>query len=379
VKLTRLTVAAALCAAATLALQPVPASADATRDRQWHLGFLDVAEAHRHTQGDGVTVAVIDTGVNANHPDLRGNVLPGRDTTNGRSTGTGTRDDHGHGTAMAGLIAAHGHGTGDGALGLAPRAKVMPIRETDAYGFGSDPGMVAGIDWAIANGAKVISISRAGSTTPTLRAAVARAREADVVVVAGVGNTDGETFVAGVARIEGVLAAAGTDRTGNHAAISVAGPQVVLAAPAVDITSTSRDGGYRTGTGTSDSTAIIAGAVALVRAKFPELSADEVIHRLTATATDKGPPGRDEQYGYGVLNLVAALTANVAPANQASALPSATPAASPPTTAAAAPEPGPNASSNSGTTLLVVLVVLVALVTAGVIAWLVARMRRGSG
>ncbi len=374
--------AAAFCAAATLAVQPVPAYADSTRDKQWHLGFLKVAEAHRYSQGEGVTVAVIDTGVAANHPDLRGNVLPGRDTTNGRSSGTGTRDNDGHGTKMAGLIAAHGHGSGAGALGIAPKSKVMPIRDTDAFGFGSDAGMVAGMDWAIANGAKVISISRAGSTTPTLRAAVKRAREADVVVVAGVGNTDGEVFVAGVARIEGVLAAAGTDRNGNHAAISVSGPQVVLAAPAVDITSTNYDGGYRTGTGTSDSTAIIAGAVALVRAKFPNLSADEIVHRLTATATDKGRPGRDEQYGYGVLNLVAALTANVPPASGgAGTAPSATAAtgaASPSTTAAAAPELGPGRSSNTSTTVLA-LVVLVALVAAGLAAWFLARRRRSTG
>jgi type VII secretion-associated serine protease mycosin len=368
-------VAAVFCAAATLAVQPIPAYADSTRDKQWHLGFLKVAEAHKYSQGEGVTVAVIDTGVAANHPDLRGNVLPGRDTTNGRSTGVGTRDNDGHGTAMAGLIAAHGHGSGAGALGIAPKAKVMPIRETDAFGFGSDAGMVAGMDWAIANGAKVISISGGGSTTPTLRAAVSRAREANVVVVAAAGNTDADVFVTGVARIEGVVAAAGTDRNGNHAAISVSGPQVVLAAPAVDITSTNKDGGYRTGSGTSDSTAIIAGAVALVRAKFPNLSADEVVHRLTATATDKGPPGRDEQYGYGVLNLVAALTANVPPASASAS--AATSAASPSTTAAAAPEPGPS-TSNTSTTVLA-LVVLVALVAAGLIAWMVVRRRRPTG
>jgi type VII secretion-associated serine protease mycosin len=376
VRFARLGVAAALFAAATLAV-PTPAFADSTRDRQWFLRSLRVADAHKYSQGEGITVAVIDTGVDANHPDLVGNVLAGTETTPGSRGGNGQRDNDGHGTKMAGLIAAHGHGSGDGALGIAPKAKILPIRDTDADGFGSDAGEVAGIDWAIAHGAKVISISRAGSTTPALRAAADRARAADIVVVNGVGNRPREVFVAGAARIRGVVAVAATDRNGNHASVSVTGPEVVLAAPGVDITSVFRGGGYNTDTGTSDSTAIVAGAVALVRAKYPNLSADEVIHRLTATAADKGPAGRDEQYGYGVLNLVAALTANVPPAGQVNATASATPSSSPSTTAAAAPAPGPSSSSNSSTTVLA-LVILAALVVAGSLAWLYTRRRRTS-
>ena len=115
-----------------------------------------------------------------------------------------------------------------------------------------------------------------------------------------------------------MVAAAGVDRNGNHSAISVVDPDATLAAPSDNIVQTdtrydpSRTG-YSIGTGTSISTAIIAGAAALVRARFPKLSAVEVIHRLTATADDKGPPGRDNQYGYGIVNLVKALTADVPP------------------------------------------------------------------
>jgi subtilisin family serine protease len=93
----------------------------------------------------------------------------------------------------------------------------------------------------------------------------------------------------------------------------VTGPEIDVVAPAVDIYSTSIDGKYRKGTGTSDATAIVAGAAALVRSKYPYLPAAEVVHRLTATAVDKGPPGRDDEYGYGVIDLVAALTADVPP------------------------------------------------------------------
>jgi type VII secretion-associated serine protease mycosin len=374
VRLAKLVVAATCCVAATLAVQPAPALADSTRDKQWFVRSLNLAQAHRYSQGEGVTVAVIDTGVEANHPDLRGNVLTGTETTPGSRGGNGQRDTIGHGTKMAGLIAAHGNGSGDGALGIAPKAKILPIRDSDPYGFGSDAGEVAGIDWAIAHGAKVISISRGGSTTPTLEGAVNRARAADVVVVNAVGNRPEAAFVAAAAALPGVVAVAATDRNDNHAAVSVTGPEVMIAAPGVDITSVSKGGGYTTGTGTSDSTAIVSGAAALVRAKYPDLSADEVIHRLTATATDKGPPGRDEEYGFGVLNIVAALTANVPPAGQVNATASATPSRSPSRTAAAAPAPGPDSSSDSSTAVLA-LVVLAALVVAGILAWLYTRRR----
>ncbi|MEN3304116.1 MAG: hypothetical protein V7603_318 [Micromonosporaceae bacterium] len=110
-----------------------------------------------------------------------------------------------------------------------------------------------------------------------------------------------------------MIAAAGIDKTGKHADLSVTGPEVVLSAPAVDIVTPGRNGQYITGSGTSAATAIIAGAAALVRAKYPNLPAAEVVHRLEATATDAGPPGRDDEYGYGILNLVGALTADVPP------------------------------------------------------------------
>ncbi len=110
-----------------------------------------------------------------------------------------------------------------------------------------------------------------------------------------------------------MIAVGGVDRTGAHASVSVSGPEIDVVAPAVDIYSTSYGGKYSKGTGTSSATAIVAGAAALIRSKFPDLPAAEVAHRLTATAVDKGPPGRDDQYGYGVIDLVAALTADVPP------------------------------------------------------------------
>jgi subtilisin family serine protease len=163
--------------------------------------------------------------------------------------------------------------------------------------------------------------------------------------------------VAYPAAIPGVVAAAGVGRDGRHVDVSVTGPEVILAAPAVDIVSTGLDHGYRKGNGTSDATAIIAGAAALVRSKFPDLSAVEVVHRLTATADDKGPPGRDDEYGYGVLNIVKALTADVPPLASAS-----------PTGDVAAPTPdGGNGGGSSATTFVLAGVVLLLIAGTGLV------------
>jgi type VII secretion-associated serine protease mycosin len=315
-----------------------PAHADATRSAQWFLSYLHVAEAQKISTGAGVTVAVIDTGVDANHADLRGSILQGFDVVPGE-TGNGWHDPNGHGTNMAGLIVAHGH-DGSGALGIAPSTKVLPIRALDASSNlqGGDP-VASAIDLAVQRHAQVISISAASGPSDTLQPAVERAIAADIVVVAAAGNTPGDLEVDLPARIPGVVAVAAIDHNGDRAATSVTGPEIALAAPGVEIVSTNNDGRYSVGTGTSGATAIVAGAVALVRSKFPSMPATEVIHRLTATAIDKGPPGRDDQYGYGVLNILGALTANVPPLTptpDATSQP-ATPEASPPPLGATEP------------------------------------------
>jgi type VII secretion-associated serine protease mycosin len=300
--------AALVLAAATIA-PAQPAVADDIRDRQWHLRFLNIAEAHRHSQGQGVVVAVIDTGVDATHPDLVGAVLPGIDLTATGRGGDGRTDTHGHGTVMAGLIA--GRSDGIGVLGIAPRASILPVRaKTSSY---SNSHTTEGIEWAVRQGAQVLCIASSTEPDLDLQHAIEAAIRADVVVVAAAGNRPNNETVAWPAAYPGVVAAAGVDQHGNHANVSVTGPEVVLAAPAVEIVSTYPAGRYSHGTGTSNATAIIAGAAALVRAKFPDLTAPQVIHRLTATATDKGPPGRDDQYGHGVINIVKALTADVPP------------------------------------------------------------------
>ncbi|MFC4043974.1 S8 family serine peptidase [Dactylosporangium siamense] len=289
---------------------PVAASADVIRERQWHLASLGVSRAQELSMGDGVLVAVTDTGVDDRHGELAGAVVEGKEFGEGAS-GDGKDDTDGHGTAMAGLIAGRGLPNGAGVLGVAPRATILPAQTIHSEFGGSPTNLAAGITWAVSKGAKVICVAAVTTEYPEVRDAVAAAIRADVIVVAGVGNAPKNKQVGFPAKLPGVLAVAGTDKNGDHAAVSATGPEVVLAAPAVDIVSTGAFGKYVSGEGTSNSTAIVAGVVALVRAKFPDLSAVEVIRRLTATATDRGKPGRDDEYGYGIVNPVAALTAEL--------------------------------------------------------------------
>lgn len=179
---------------------------------------------------------------------------------------------------------------------------------------------------------------------------------ADIVIVASVGNQPKSLTIDWPARYEGVVAVGAVDRVGNHAGFSLTGPQVTVSAPGVEIETTGRSDGTGRGDGTSPATAITAGVVALIRSKFPKLSAAEVIHRLTATAKDAGTPGRDPEYGYGIVNPYAALTADV---------PTETPTGSPPTSpgtnsASTNPSEGPipNRADKSGFAIVVVLIAL---------------------
>ena len=352
-----------------------PAIADSTRNRQWHLDRLDITAAHKISQGDGVTVAVIDTGVAANHRDLRGNVLAGIDLT-GENT-RGKKDTDGHGTAMAGLIAAHGHGRGQasGALGIAPKAKILPIR-TKTGQVGNSTNLPGAIEGAVQQGAKVISMSLGTGADDRLKQAVEDALDADVVVVASNGNRPGQFFIQYPAKYPGVVAVAATGRDGSIAPVSVKGSETVLAAPGVDIASTSQTGAYQLDTGTSDATAIVAGAAALIRSKYPELSATEVVHRLTATATDKGAPGRDDQYGFGSLNLVAALTAEVPPAAADTPPTPGTPDPSESTPAAVIAGEDVSLEPNGAFFVVIGVFLLGVLAGVGVVVWLVVRNRR---
>jgi type VII secretion-associated serine protease mycosin len=362
------------------ALTAPGAGADTIRNQEWIVQALSLPEAHVYSEGQGITVAVLDTGVNSKHVDLRGNVLAGTDFTTGSARGTGGNDTAGHGTEMAGLIAGHGHGVGkkSGILGIAPLAKILPVRlSVDDSGNGGADGDA--IKWATAHGASVICMAFGGPNTSTeIANAMLAAYRANIVLVAAAGNvTQGDQIVQYPAAYPGVVAVAGTDEHGNHSKVSVTGNLITIAAPSDNIPSTYNNGGYAIGSGTSSSTAIVAGAAALVRSRFPNLTAGEVVNRLTATAIDKGPPGRDDEYGYGLLNLVGALTAKVPPAGSttASSSASASPATTTPATTSNQIGSLAPATRSTSTTIISVVAVIVLLI-AFLIAWILVRRRR---
>ncbi|WP_083752335.1 S8 family serine peptidase [Saccharothrix sp. ALI-22-I] len=355
---------------------PGVARAQTIEERQWHLAALGVPAAHGTTRGEGVVVAVVDSGVDGTRPDLAGALLPGAGF--GSSSGTdGTEDNDGHGTAMATLIA--GRAVDGGALGVAPDAMILPIAVGSDGDRFTTTSVAEGVTWAVDHGAEVINLSLTSlaTLTPDLLRAVNYAFDHDAVVVAGTGN-DGEEHVGAPANIKGVIAVSGTIQGNGPWLESNTGPETVLAAPAQRIVTAVPlkvvDTGYAEVDGTSAATALVSGVAALVRARYPDMDAGNVVNRLIATATDLLAPGRDNATGFGQVDAVAALTADVPPvASNPLAPPPDTSSAVPPPSAESLPAPPDDAGSR-------VLLVFGGLGAAGVavvvVSLLLARRRR---
>ncbi|MFG2832099.1 S8 family serine peptidase [Streptomyces sp. NPDC048434] len=324
------------------------ASADYIRDGQWALDAFNPQKVWKESTGKNVIVAVIDSGVNGDHVDLKGNVLPGKSFTGGGGTADHeTGDDHG--TAMAALIAGHGHGANhaDGIMGLAPDSKILPIKTNE---FGADNGIDGPIRYAVDHGAKVINMSFAGaSLNDQEKSAVSYALKKDVLLVAGSGN-NGSNKPLYPAAAPGVLAVGAVAKDGKVLARSNYGPHIRLIAPGEKIYSAGTSAKYRQATGTSDSTAYVSAAAALVRSKFPDLTAGQVANRLTKTAiTPDGKTGitsPDPKYGYGVIRPYRALSENVPVGSKNGPL--TMPKDTQPSAGAGADAPGENPSASSG-------------------------------
>ncbi|MEH1099244.1 type VII secretion-associated serine protease mycosin [Micromonospora sp. CPCC 205561] len=300
---------------AALAVPDSQSRPDQVRDEQWQLDVLRAKTAWRSSTGRGVTVAVVDSGVDAAHPDLAGQVLPGLDLVAAPGS-PGGPDPVGHGTTVAALIAGRDDDK-RGAVGLAPDARILPVRVLDAENRYDDALIVAkGVRWAVDNGARVINLSLGGSgDSPALAAALDYAFVRDVVVVACTGNL-GSSANAKVwypAREPGVIAVAGSERDSDNLwSGSITGRATALTAPATGLVG-ARPGGYWRVQGTSFAAPLVAATAALVRARYPEMSAGDVVNRLLNTARDIGPTGRDDRFGYGMVDPVAALDAEVSP------------------------------------------------------------------
>jgi type VII secretion-associated serine protease mycosin len=311
-------VAVAVAAALLVLVGATPAHADSIRDREYWLGDYGVRQAWKTTKGKGVTIAIIDTGVDGSHPDLAGAVIGGKDFSGqGAANGQSPVGDGGsHGTMVAGLAAGRGQGS-SGVIGAAPAASILAI----SVGFGagatnSDDQIAKAVRWAVDNGADVINMSLTRNTLdwPTSwDDAFLYAAQKDVVVIAAAGNRgSGTTQVGAPATMPGVLTVAGLDRSGKASwNASSQGITIGVAAPAEQLVGTVPGGGYVLWDGTSGATPIVAGVAALVRAAHPDLDAANVINRIVKTAKDAGEAGTDPIYGFGKLDAAAAVSSSV--------------------------------------------------------------------
>lgn len=280
----------------------VQASADPLQDKQWGLTQVDAPDAWQWTKGAGAVVAVIDSGVDGSHPDLATAMVRGINTRNDRGDySEPTVDQDGHGTHVAGIIAARAD-NGTGVAGVAPQASIMPVKVLDADGGGWMADVVEGIVWAADHGADVINMSLGGPDADFSAPAVAYARAKGVVVVAAAGN-DSSSSPSYPAALPGVLSVTALDRDGAVDTYSNYGATVDLAAPGSGILSTVPDG-YAYMTGTSMAAPQVAGVAALVDSVAPGADIESI---LMASARDSGPVGWDARYGSGIVSAQAAV------------------------------------------------------------------------
>ncbi|MCD0445562.1 S8 family serine peptidase [Glycomyces sp. A-F 0318] len=314
------------CVCAMLLALLAPASAGrAAAPAAWHLSAVGAPAAWSEAAGAGVVVAVVDSGVDADHPDLAGAVLPGRSYVDvdpgaeprllalGAEPGPvyerafGQADPVGHGTAVAGIIAGRADSPEPG---VAPEASILPVRVLDDENRYHDSAMVgAAVEWAVDNGADIVNLSLGGHyDSAPFAEALAYAERHDVLVVACTGNQhqDGpDEAVWFPARLPDVLAVTGTDRSGERWRTAVTGGETDLAAPGAELLAARSGGGHRTVTGTSFAAAVVSGAAALVRSAHPDWTAEQVRRALTATARPGGGG-----LGAGVVDAAAAVAAD---------------------------------------------------------------------
>jgi thermitase len=272
---------------------------------QWNLSTIQAAEAWEITTGAPVLIAVLDTGVDAGHPDLTGKVLPGMNVF---TRSADANDDNGHGTAVAGLIAATAD-NGIGIAGLCWGCQILPVKVLSARGSGSDAGVAFGMRWAVDQGARVINMSLGGGEdSHTLREAVQYALDRGVVIVAASGNERQEGNLPNYpAAYPEVLAVGATGPDDVLTGFSNTGDYLDLTAPGVGLWTTLPGGRYGTPNGTSFASPHIAGAAGLVLSLRSDLGWYDVGCILRTTSDDRGAPGPDPEYGWGRLNLLRAV------------------------------------------------------------------------
>jgi subtilisin family serine protease len=310
----------------------VAATASASNDplygQQWGMAMIGADAAHQTTEGQGATVAVVDTGANFAHPDLAGRLIPGHDFVDGDDDPTdqndqdsmGNPDDVYHGTHVTGILAADAD-NGVGVEGVAPLASVLVVRVLGRDGSGSVDAVANGIDYARTHGANVINLSLGadvpliGDSDTTIRDAIQRALSQGIVVVAAAGNNS--MPICDQPRVQGpFMCVAAVDRNGSatfYTNFSGFGSAFGIAAPGGagqgpiedDILSTNKGAGYRYEAGTSQATPHVSGVAALLYSVG--LRGQAIVDRIEQTARDAGPPGPDPIYGAGIVDARAAV------------------------------------------------------------------------
>lgn len=267
----------------------------------WHLQTMNLPAAWNVTRGNGVTVAVLDTGVNPSHEDLSGKLVQGRNVASNNSD---TSDIYGHGTKVAGVIGAV-MDNGLGVASIAPDAMIMPIRITNSTdGWATTSAMASGITWAADHGARVANISYEATSSSTVRNAADYMRSQDGIVVSSAGNNGSQMNVADSASIITVSA------TGNNDVItswSSYGNFIDVSAPGSGLWTTHNNGDYAKVSGTSFSAPATAATIAMIMSVDGSLTADEVEDILEDSAQDLGGNGWDMQYGHGRVDTLAAV------------------------------------------------------------------------
>lgn len=285
---------------------------DPMKKDQWSLDHVNAEKAWATTKGSGVVVAVVDTGVDLEHPDLKDNLVKGY---NAEKPGELPQDGHYHGTHVAGIVAAVAN-NGQGVTGIAPEAKIMPVRTISRGGVAE---VADGITWAADHGAKVINLSLgwdypSSSVEETIKRAVKYAVDKNVVVCAALSNSSRYNprstpdNLSGKPGFEGVVGVGNIDKNDRRG--GAPGEWKSVSSPGTRIMSTLPNNRYGNLTGTSMATPMVAGIAALMLSQNPGMKNSEVRDRLMATATDLGDDGFDKNFGAGKVNAAAVLAAN---------------------------------------------------------------------
>ncbi|MCM3746347.1 S8 family peptidase [Paenibacillus pasadenensis] len=275
-------------------------------DYQWNLPSIEAELGWNLSKGsDNVKIAVLDTGVQEDHPDLVGKLAEGYNVVTPDDT---PNDDVGHGTHVAGIIAASVNNS-EGVAGLTWYNKIMPVKVLDGSGAGSTYSVAQGLIWAVDNGAKVINMSLGNyAQAEFLHEAIKYAFDRDVVLIAASGNDNSEQPGYPAAYPE-VFAVGSTDSRGEKSSFSNYGDYIDVAAPGDSIASTYTGGQYAALSGTSMASPHVAALAALIRSRNPDLSNVEVYDIMRKTARDLGAKGKDQYFGYGQIDIDKALQA----------------------------------------------------------------------